>query len=339
MRHNIKLRVLLLLGLVFIGSCASEKTLKFTEFHMGTFVEITIMYPDKKVGGELVQQAFNMVGRIDSLMNVYSEKSEVSILNRQGRINASRETAEVILRSIEFSRLSAGAFDVTIRPLANLWRMAKQNKKLPEKADLERARRLVNYHDIVINQAEISLKRKGMQVDLGGIAKGYAIDKAIDVLRKGGIKRALVNGGGDIYALGKGPRRGKWRIGIQHPRRDDSFLAILSLRDRAVATSGDYQRYFTLEGKRYSHIINPKTGRPVQDIPMSVTVIAPDCTTADALATAVFVLGPERGLKLIEDMQDVEGLVVSADGKAYVSSGMKDILVGEIHRDFRIVSR
>ncbi|MFQ5835694.1 MAG: FAD:protein FMN transferase, partial [bacterium] len=164
-------------------------------------------------------------------------------------------------------------------------------------------------------------QKKGMQIDLGGIAKGYAVDRAIESLRKNGIRRALVNAGGDLYALGSGPGKEKWQVGIQDPREEDKLLGIIKVKDVGVATSGDYRRYFTIEGRRFSHIVNPKTGQTVQDVPMSVTVIAPDATTADALATGVFVLGPQKGIELIESLPQVEGMIVSEGMKRISSKG------------------
>jgi len=159
-----------------------------------------------------------------------------------------------------------------------------------------------------------------MLIDLGGIAKGYAVDEAIKFLRKRGVKNALVEAGGDLYCMGEGPQ-GKWRVGVQHPRKMNRIFEVIGLKDRAVATSGDYYRFFFIKGKRHSHIINPKTGMTVQENPMSVSIIAPTTTDADALATGVFVLGPERGMRLIEKLEDVEGMIIGEGMKVVKSSG------------------
>jgi len=150
-----------------------------------------------------------------------------------------------------------------------------------------------------------------MSLDLGGIAKGYAVDKAIVVLRKEGIEAALLNAGGDIYCLGGRDKNKKWRVALQHPRKKNSILTVLELEDMACATSGDYQKYIQIDGRRYSHIINPKSGYPCTDVPASVTVLAEDCASADALATSIFVLGPKKGIDLINRLENTEAIVVS----------------------------
>lgn len=293
------------------------KPLKRTEMIMGTLVEITAIPANEKA----IKEAFNEMRRMDALMNIYKEESEVSILNREGKIRVSKETLEVIKKSIEFSKLTGGAFDITCGPLVNLWKRANKKKKLPTAEQIKEAVSLVGYKKLALEGSWIRFKEKGMQIDLGGIAKGYAVDKAIEALKKNGVKQALVNAGGDLYALGKASQGEKWRIGIQHPRQEGKILTIIKVKDEAVATSGDYQRYFMLKGKRFAHIVNPMTGWTVQDVPMSVTIIAPDATSADALATGVFVLGPEKGMKLIESLSGIEGMIVSEEMKTVTSSG------------------
>lgn len=293
------------------------KPLKRTEMIMGTLVEITAIPANEKA----IKEAFNEMRRIDALMNIYREESEVSLLNREGEARVSKETLEVIKKSIEFSRLTGGAFDITCGPLVNLWKRAKKKKKIPTTEEIKEVVSLVGYEKLVLEGNWVRFKEKGMQIDLGGIAKGYAVDKAIEVLKKNGVRQALVNAGGDLYALGKASQGEKWQIGIQHPRQEGKILTIIKVKDGAVATSGDYQRYFMLEGKRFAHIVNPMTGWTVQDVPMSVTIIAPDAVSADALATGIFVLGPEEGMKLIEGLGGIEGMIVSEEMKTVTSSG------------------
>jgi len=210
--------------------------------------------------------------------------------------------------------------------LINLWKKAKKEEKVPTEEEIEEAISLVGYQRIILEGNQIRLEKEGMQIDLGGIAKGYAVDKAIEALEKNSIKRALVNAGGDLYALGTDPQGEKWQIGVQDPREEDKIIDIIKVKDKAVATSGDYRRYFTLEGKRFSHIVNPKTGLTVQDVPMSVTIIGPDATTTDALSTGVFVLGPEEGMKLIESLPGVEGMIISEGMKKLTSQGWEKFL-------------
>ncbi len=298
------------------------KPLKQTEMIMGTLVEITVIPANEKA----IREAFEALKKVDALMSTYKEDSEISILNREGKAQVSEETLEVIEDAIKFSNLTDGAFDITCRPLINLWKKAKKEEKVPTEEEIEEAISLVGYQRIILEGNQIRLEKKGMQIDLGGIAKGYAVDKAIEALKKNSIKGALVNAGGDLYALGTDPQGEKWQIGIQDPRDEDKIIDIIKVKDKAVATSGDYRRYFTLEGKRFSHIVNPKTGLTVQDVPMSVTIIGPDATTTDALSTGVFVLGPEEGMKLIESLPEVEGMIISEGMKKLTSEGWEKFL-------------
>ena len=298
------------------------KPLKQTEMIMGTLVEITVIPANEKA----IREAFEALKKVDALMSTYKEDSEISILNREGKAQVSEETLEVIEDAIKFSELTDGAFDITCRPLINLWKKAKKEEKVPTEEEIEEAISLVGYQRIILEGNQIRLEKKGMQIDLGGIAKGYAVDKAIEALKKNNIKRALVNAGGDLYALGTDRQGEKWQIGVQDPREEDKIIDIIKVKDRAVATSGDYRRYFTLEGKRFSHIVNPKTGLTVQDVPMSVTIIGSDATTTDALSTGVFVLGPEEGMKLIESLPEVEGMIISEGMKKLTSEGWEEFL-------------
>jgi len=298
------------------------KPLKQTEMIMGTLVEITVIPANEKA----IREAFEALKKVDALMSTYKEDSEISILNREGKAQVSEQTLDVIEDATKFSNLTDGAFDITCRPLINLWKKAKKEEKVPTEEEIEEAISLVCYQRIILEGNQIRLEKEGMQIDLGGIAKGYAVDKAIEALEKNSIKRALVNAGGDLYALGTDPQGEKWQIGVQDPREEDKIIDIIKVKDKAVATSGDYRRYFTLEGKRFSHIVNPKTGLTVQDVPMSVTIIGPDATTTDALSTGVFVLGPEEGMKLIESLPGVEGMIISEGMKKLTSQGWEKFL-------------
>ena len=298
------------------------KPLKQTEMIMGTLIEITIIPANEKA----IREAFEALNKVDGLMSTYKKDNEICILNREGKAQVSEETLEVVEAAIKFSNLTDGAFDITVRPLLDLWKKAKKEEKVPTEEEIEKAIFLVGWDKIFIEGNQIRLEKKGMQIDLGGIAKGYAVDKAIEALKRNGIKRALVNAGGDLYALGKAPQQGGWSIGIQDPRDEDKIIDIIKVEDKAVATSGDYRRYFTLEGKRFSHIVNPKTGLTVQDVPMSVTIVGPDGTTTDALSTGVFVLGPEEGMKLIESLPEVEGMIISEGMKKLTSEGWEEFL-------------
>ncbi|MBA7672988.1 FAD:protein FMN transferase [subsurface metagenome] len=291
--------------------------LKRTEMIMGTVVEISVIPADE----EAIKEAFDAIKKVDELMSTYKPESEVSILNRQGENQLSPQTSQIIQEAIKFSEMTEGAFDITCRPLINLWNRAKKEEKIPTLQEIEEAKNLVSYKKIALEGDLVKFGQPGMEIDLGGIAKGWAVDKAIQTLRKREVRAALVNAGGDLYALGRRGLWKKWEVGIQHPRDQEKILTTIEVSDRGVATSGDYRRYFTLEGRRFSHIVDPRTGETVEEVPMSVTVVAPDATTADALATGIFVLGPEEGMKLIESLPGVEGLIVSEGMRMDSSSG------------------
>jgi thiamine biosynthesis lipoprotein len=284
---------------------------------MGTVVEITTVPANE----EAIKEAFDAIKKVDHLMSTYKPESEVSILNREGENRLSPQTTEIIQEAIKFSEMTQGAFDITCRPLIDLWKRAKKEEKIPTLQEIEETKNLVSYKKIFLEANLVKFQQSEMQIDLGGIAKGWAVDKAIQVLKKSGVRAALVNAGGDLYALGKRGLWKKWEVGIQHPRNQEKILTTLGVSDRGVATSGDYRRYFILEGRRFSHIVDPRTGETVQEVPMSVTVVAPDATTADALATGIFVLGLEKGIKLIESLPGVEGLIVSEGMRTDSSSG------------------
>ncbi len=286
---------------------------------MNTEVEIILPQGNE----EDFAEAFNEIRRIEKLMDVHNPESEISQVHRlagKRPVKVSEEIFKVLKSSLEFSRFTSGAFDVSIRPLSHLWGMRRKLNRILELKNIEEKLPLVNYRNIIMDERNqtIEFKRKGMAIDLGGVAKGYAVDQAIEVLKKRGIEAALINAGGDIRVMGK--RR--WKVSLQHPRKEDEVLAVIRLQDRAIATSGDYQRYFIKEGKRYHHIINPETGYPAIEC-MSVTIIASQAIQADILATSIFILGPEKGMKLIESSEDVEGIIIDAQGKIFFSSGLK----------------
>jgi thiamine biosynthesis lipoprotein len=224
---------------------------------------------------------------------------------------------------VEYSALTSGAFDVSIRSLSALWGGKGKLKEIPEAREIEEKLPLVNYKNIILDERNqtVEFKKKSMALDLGAIAKGYALDRAIKVLQGKGIKEALINVGGDIRVIGE--RR--WKVGLQHPRKENEFLTVIKLKNRAIATSGDYQRYFIKECKRYHHIINPETGYPALEC-MSVTIIGPEAILVDVLATGVFILGPGKGMKLVESLKDVEGIIIDSQGRVLSSSGLKRTL-------------
>lgn len=312
------------LGIFFwiaiLTGCSQKPYQKETRVMMGTFVEITCQ--DKAA----MDAAFEEIKKIENIANKFEQASEISRLNKNGEIKAGADFLNLIKESKKYYALSSGAFDITVSPLVDIWKnkikeAQEKNSEslLPAKDELLDKLGLVGSDKIFINENESLVKftqaplggQAGMSIDLGGIAKGYAVDKAVLRLKALGINSALVNAGGNIYCLGRKGKH-KWHIGIRHPRNPAKLLFYLDLENQAVATSGDYEQYFMLAGKRYSHIINPKTGYPVDNNLVSVTIIAEEATSADALSTAVFVLGKEEGIRLMQKLNNVEARIITS---------------------------
>ena len=308
-------------------------------------VTIQVVASSEEKAQEAIAAAFAAITQANNLFSSYVPQSEVSRLNRSGgrECHVSSQTAELLACAVEMSELTGGAFDITAGPLIKLWKKtikaAELHRELsgtkvevpeptlPSTEDLDAARKLVGYKRLTLGPNSATFETPGMTVDLGGIAKGYAVDRAIGALKAKGIRHALVDAGGDGYALGSRPGGKPWRIGVQKPDNEtgEHFSGVLELSDTAYATSGDYEQYAEIGGVRYAHIIDPRTGQPAQ-VAVSVTVIAPDCTTADALATGISVLGPADGIAVAEKVKGVECMVLSRQGtdlKTAVSTGFR----------------
>jgi thiamine biosynthesis lipoprotein len=298
-----------------------------TQILMGTRVEVTVRARNRGQGESALFACFQEIERIQDLMSTYDKNSEMTRVNRlavDDWVAPAPEILSLVKTSIEISRGSEGAFDITVGPLVNLWRQAGKQKQPPAAEAVETARTRVGFASIQLDPGENQLRflKKGMSMDLGGIAKGYALDRAADVLRSEGVEEALLNAGGDILAVG-GKGGDPWRVGIRDPRDPDGTLGYLEVQDEAVVTSGDYERFFMHEGRRYHHIIDPRTGTPAWGC-RSITVVSDRATEADAVATAAFVLGPLKGFEFLESREGVEGLIVDDRGRRYVTSGLAD---------------
>jgi len=305
MKKSLRLKPILLVGLLgywVIGllGCQSKTLQRNSYVMMGTVVEV--ISPD----GRAAEIACAELKRIEDLLSKYKATSEISRLNKLGVLTASPETIYIMKEAKKFWLATAGAFDVTIGPLADIWGFTEKDCRLPDRPEIKQKLRLIGFDKVSIDEVNrmIKFNLPGMKVDLGAIAKGYAVDCAIKKVKEAGIKSCLINAGGDIYCLGD-KFGSPWNVAVQDPR-SKSFISYLKLKDQAVATSGDYEQYFLKGKKRYFHIFNPKTGYPADSGVIAVTVIARDCLTADALATSIMVLGKEKGLKLAENFPGVE---------------------------------
>ena len=295
---------------------------------MGTLVEITVNEIDKDLAQKAISKSFEEMSRLENIMSTHLHDSELSKLNisagSKKTIPVSSDLLKVIQRGIYWGKLSNGAMDISIGPAIILWKFDSESPTLPNPQKLISAVDLIDYRDISIEGSSISLKKAGMSLHLGSIGKGYAVDRAVEILKLSGIKSGLVNAGGDLMAFGSKKGTKPWRIGLQHPRIPEKIIASLALTDKAVATSGDYQRYFIHGETRYHHILNPADGWPA-DQAISATVIAGTVADADALSTALFVLGAKKGLGLINSLEGVEGMIFSKIESASFSSGFRNL--------------
>ena len=293
---------------------AEDQPTRRTQFIMGTLVEITVSHSDADVIQAVTTQAFDEMQRIEQLMSTYIPDSEISRINRAAgkeAIPVSREVEEVIREGIYWSEQSSGAFDITVEPLVHLWDFNGEKEVIPNENTLRKTASLVNYKDIEVKDHTVRLKRRGMAINVGGLAKGYAVDRAISILR-GKVKNGIINAGGDLFAFGQKTKQTPWNIGLQHPRKPQELLASFAVKNQAIATSGDYQRYFIKDGLRYHHIFDPQTGQPAR-LMISATIITTEVMDADAMATAVFVMGPEKGIEWIDSIENAEAMVVLED--------------------------
>lgn len=290
---------------------------------MGTRVSVDLWDDDEAAGLALVRQVLDEYRRIDAEMSTYRPDSEISAVNAgaaEAAIPVSDEIFGLLQRALSLSAASGGAFDITYDSVGYLYDFRK--RIAPDQAAIDARLGSVDYRHVVLDEASHSVRftRDGVRINLGGIAKGYAVERAAALLRSAGVEHALLNAGGDTRVLGD--RRGQpWIVGIRHPRLDDAIVTRIPLVDEAISTSGDYERFFEADGRRYHHIIDPSTGEPTVGV-LSVTVIGPDATETDGLSTTLFVLGVEAGLELIESFDGYEAVIVAADGRLSYSSGL-----------------
>jgi thiamine biosynthesis lipoprotein len=293
-------------------------------FHvMGTEARVRLWHQDSEIGAKALAAVIAEMHRIDTVMSSYKQDSLLAKVNRLASTQAvkiTKELFDIIQQSFEISNMTHGAFDISYSSVGYLYDYRKNQQ--PNAEQIKTHLKLINYQQIKLDQQQQSIRflQPGMRIDLGGIAKGLAVDNSIAILRKYGVKEALVTAGGDTYALGD--NGGKlWQVGIKHPRAESKIVTLLPVENEAVSTSGDYERFFLDGTTRVHHIINPKTGTSASEV-QSVTIIAANSTFADALSTSVFVLGVEKGLALVEALDNVSVIIVDNKGKLFYSSDL-----------------
>ena len=303
--RSIRWLFLLLASFMLITCGAPQQEYSSTNFLFGAPCTIKFYY----IGGERAREIIDVIDleltRLDSLLNYFSEISLVTELNRNSRVHAPGDVIFLFNTSDSVSRLTDGLFDITVAPLLETWGFYRREKILPTQDAIVQAMKLVDYRRIRITDDSI-IVGSGMKVDLGGIAQGFAADRAALILRQRHVKSAIIDIGGEVLAIGRSPQGRPWRVGIQNPR-GKGIIETIELENSAVSTSGDYEKFFIMDNKRYPHIINPKTGRPAQNF-ASVTIIADNATYADAMSTAIAIMGPASGIDFLDSLE-ITGII------------------------------
>ncbi len=307
------------------GQTDQDKKTSQTMYMLGTVITLSVYGGDQ--AQPAITEAFDRIQDIEDKMSARIDDSEIAMLNKTGEAVLSDDTYYVLNKAMDMAKWSNGAFDPTLLPIIHLWGFDSdvEDRRVPNEKDIKKELEYVGYQKVSLDESTNTVKiLDGMGIDLGGIAKGYAADESKQIFVENGVTSALLDLGGNVVAIGNRPDGENWHIGLKDPRSENEseYFGIISVSDQTVVTSGDYERYFIQDGKRYHHIFDSKTGYPSDDSLISVTIVADSSIQADALSTAVFVMGKDRGLRLIETLDNTEAVVVTADKKVYTTSGI-----------------
>ena len=324
--------LLFCLLMIVIVACAitperhTKAVLKRAQMHMGTVVSVTAVAPNEEVAQNVATAAFREVRRLDELFSTWIGTSELSHINAAaGRhpVPVTGDTMDILERSVEIAKLTNGGFNIAIGPAVEAWGVTER-QHIPSQEELDQIRPLIDLSQLHLNKESktVYLAREGMRIDVGGIGKGYAADRAVEAMRQAGATAGVVALSGDMKTFGRLPGGTLFPFGIRHPRKPDDILTFVDLQDEAISTAGDYERFFERDGIRYHHILDPFTLKPAGEC-QSVTVVAHEGVVADGLDTGIFVLGPQRGMQLVEELDGVEAVIVDREGRMMVSSGLR----------------
>jgi FAD:protein FMN transferase len=295
---------------------------------MGNHFELSVIAEDEAWAGQRIDAGVAEIRRIEKLLTTYSEDSETARINQQagiGPVPVSPETFDLIGRSLRISRLTQGAFDITYGSVdKRLWNFDMQMETLPDRETAKRMVRLIDYRNVILDAAHttVFLKEKGMRIGFGGIGKGYAAERAKRVMQERGVESGIVNASGDLTVWGYQPDGRPWTIGIVNPNAAGQVFSYMQVSGMAIATSGNYEKYVMIGGKRYSHTINPRTGLPVAGV-KSVTILCPNAELADAMATPVMIMGIRAGLDMIDQVKDMEAIVIDEEDRIFTSKNIR----------------
>jgi FAD:protein FMN transferase len=297
------------------------------QVHMGTMVKITAVADSESIAQAATTAGFAEIRRLEELLSTWIPTSELSRVNAaagSAAVPVSTDSLAVVQRSLQAAEMTNGGFNIAIGPAVDAWSVTER-QHIPSVTELQQLSPLVDLRGVHVDvvAGTIRLERVGMRIDVGGIGKGYAADRAVEIMRKAGALAGVVALSGDIKTFGRLPGGRPFPVGIQHPRKEGAVLVWIDLQDEAISTAGDYERFFEKDGVRYHHILDPRTLQPARRC-QSVTIVAREGIWADGLDTGIFVMGPERGMELVERLADVEAIIVDVEGQMSVSSGLKN---------------
>lgn len=323
---TIILIIILTISVVGCNQTKIDAPITRTELFMGTVIKVTLYDEEDE---EILDKVFNRIVEIENLVSINKEGTELTKLNQsagESKVKLSDTNYYIIKKGVEYSKLSKGAYDVSIGPLVKLWSIGLPEAKVPTEEEIKEVMKYIDYSKIEINDStkEVFLKQKGMMLDLGSIAKGYAADEIVKILKVEGVKRAIVDLGGNIYALGSKDENRDWNIGIQDPFNDrGNVVGSIEVSDKSIVTTGIYERFIEKDGVKYHHILNPKTGYPYETEIAGVSIVADKSIDADALSTLIFTKGLDEGLTLVEELENVDAVFVTNEHKIYTTEGLK----------------
>lgn len=324
--------ILLIFSLTILSGCSKDnkvtEPLSKTELLMGTVVTVTL-YDSNDEG--ILDKVFTKVKELESTLSINENGTLVDKINESAGIEPVKvdyDTYTVIKKGLEYAKLSNGLFDISVGPIVKLWNIGLPEAKVPTQEEIDSRIPLVGYSDVELNDEENSvfLKRQGMMIDLGGVAKGYTADVISDILTEEGVKSAIIDLGGNIFAHGLKVDGSTWRIGIQNPFSDrGDIIGTITVKNKSIVTSGIYERYIEKDGIKYHHILSPKTGYPYENEIAGITIISDKSSDGDALSTSVFAMGVKEGMKFINTQEGIDAIFVTKDNKIYITDGIRDI--------------
>jgi thiamine biosynthesis lipoprotein len=323
------LAVIIIITSVQIGCTKELQMVTDSTYMLGTYLQLSVWTTNKQEGMNTIKASFERIKEIEDKLSANLDESEIGQINLnagKGYVDVSDETIAIIKRAIHYAELTKGAFDPAIGKLVKLWGIGTENERIPSQEEIQDTLQFVDYQKIEFQgDNKVKLSEAGMRIDLGGIAKGYAADEVTKIMKNKGIKHAIINLGGNVVTLGKKIDETSWKVGIQDPfEPTGTHMGVIEVHDQTVVTSGNYERFFMADNKRYHHIIEPKTGYPAENGIISATIVTNSSTDADGLSTSVYVLGVDKGIQLIESLEDVECIIITEDKKVYISTGLTE---------------